>query len=51
MVPRSEYPRPQFERESWLCLNGQWEFEIDHGNSGRERGVLQKGALEGKSLW
>ncbi len=48
MVPRSEYPRPQFERESWLCLNGQWEFEIDHGNSGRERGVLQKGALEGK---
>ncbi len=48
MMPRSEYPRPQFVREGWMCLNGEWEFEIDHGDSGRERGVLQKGALEGK---
>lgn len=21
-----EHPRPQFEREEWLCLNGPWEF-------------------------
>ena len=27
-VPRSEYPRPEFRREGWLCLNGQWEFSI-----------------------
>ena len=27
-VPRSEYPRPDFRREGWLCLNGQWEFSI-----------------------
>ena len=38
-LPRSEYPRPQFQRQDWLCLNGQWEFEIDPGDSGRERGV------------
>lgn len=23
------YPRPQFEREEWTCLNGLWEFAID----------------------
>jgi beta-galactosidase/beta-glucuronidase len=28
-VPRAEYPRPQFVREEWLCLNGEWEFTID----------------------
>ena len=27
-IPRSEYPRPQFKRENWLCLNGEWEFSI-----------------------
>lgn len=24
--PRSEYPRPQFQRDSYFCLNGAWEF-------------------------
>ncbi|TAM66451.1 MAG: beta-galactosidase [Microbacteriaceae bacterium] len=28
-VPRAEYPRPQFARADWLCLNGEWEFEVD----------------------
>lgn len=23
---RKEYPRPQFKRESWQSLNGEWEF-------------------------
>jgi beta-galactosidase/beta-glucuronidase len=41
-IPRSEYPRPQFERADWLCLNGQWEFEIDSGDSGLERGLLKR---------
>ena len=27
-VPRSEYPRPDFRRAEWLCLNGQWDFSI-----------------------
>ena len=27
-MPRSEYPRPQFRRESYLCLNGEWEYAI-----------------------
>ena len=39
-IPRSEYPRPQFVRPDWLCLNGEWEFEIDAGDSGLDRGLL-----------
>jgi beta-galactosidase/beta-glucuronidase len=38
-LPRSEYPRPQFRRDDWLCLNGTWEFEIDRADSGLERGL------------
>ncbi len=41
-VPRSEYPRPQFVREDWMCLNGKWQFEIDQGDSGRERGLCER---------
>lgn len=28
-IRRTEYPRPQFVREEWLNLNGEWEFEFD----------------------
>lgn len=28
-LPRSEYPRPQFERENWFSLNGEWDFSFD----------------------
>jgi hypothetical protein len=28
-LPRNDYPRPQFRRQAWQCLNGPWEFEID----------------------
>ena len=41
-VPRSEYPRPQFVRPDWLCLNGEWEFEIDGGDSGLARNLLSR---------
>ncbi|MEK5278430.1 MULTISPECIES: glycoside hydrolase family 2 protein [Paenibacillus] len=37
-LPRPEYPRPDFVRPEWINLNGQWQFEIDHGKSGKERG-------------
>ena len=35
-VPRSEYPRPQFERAEWQCLNGTWTYQFDFGRSGIE---------------
>ena len=45
-IPRSEYPRPQFVRDDWLCLNGEWQFEVDRGDSGLHRGLLER-ELEG----
>src|ERR1041385_8433007 len=41
-IPRPEYPRPQFQRSDWLNLNGEWEFEIDNGDSGLDRGLLTR---------
>ena len=47
IFPRPEYPRPQLRRSAWMNLNGQWQFEIDHGASGRARGLVQR-ELTGK---
>lgn len=33
-IPRPEFPRPDFERETWLNLNGEWRFAFDDGNEG-----------------
>lgn len=33
---RTEYPRPQFQRESWLNLNGPWKFAFDDENKGEK---------------
>ncbi len=41
-IPRSEYPRPQFVRDDWMCLNGEWQFEADQGDSGMDRGLLDR---------
>ena len=37
-VLRKEYPRPQFEREAWLNLNGEWDFDFDDDNIGLKEG-------------
>lgn len=36
MTVRNEYPRPQFVREQWQNLNGEWQFEFDDNNAGLE---------------
>lgn len=28
-IPRGEHPTPQFMREKWINLNGEWEFAFD----------------------
>lgn len=43
-IPRSEHPKPQFQRNSWKNLNGQWAFEIDNGRSGVARGLAKSDA-------
>ncbi len=43
---RAEYPRPQFVRQDWMCLNGEWAFAFDD----EDQGLLErweKGALPG----
>ena len=32
-IPRPEHPNPQWRRESFVNLNGEWQFEIDANNS------------------
>ena len=36
-----EYPRPQFRRENWQSLNGEWEFAFDDKNEGVKSGLWQ----------
>ena len=38
-IPRPEHPKPQFRRDAWMNLNGEWAFEIDNGRSGKARGL------------
>ncbi len=42
MIPRSEFPNPQWERKNWKCLNGEWEFEFDFSKSALERKLYEK---------
>jgi beta-galactosidase/beta-glucuronidase len=49
-IPRPEYPRPQMVREDWINLNGSWEFEMDFGKSGKERGLFAEDKLHNTIL-
>lgn len=42
-IPRKEHPKPQFQRDTWINLNGPWSFEIDNGRSGLARGLSAVG--------
>ena len=44
-VPRPEYPRPQFVRDDWLNLNGEWEFAFDDNDEGVEQSWFDGRAL------
>ena len=50
MIPRPEHPKPQFQRQNWLNLNGTWSFEIDNGRSGAERGLQKSDAVLSGSI-
>lgn len=47
---RSEHPKPQFRRESWLNLNGEWQFEIDRGGSGKDRKLFDNSVVLGGKI-
>jgi len=47
-VPRPEHPRPDFFRENWMTLNGEWQFEIDRKADGDARGLTNGNDLDSK---
>lgn len=47
---RNEYPRPQFEREEWLNLNGEWNFQFDDKNIGEKEKWYMKGVFDRKII-
>ena len=47
-IPRPEHPNPQWKRESFVNLNGEWMFEIDKSVSGFDRGLHTAKTLSGK---
>ncbi len=36
-IPLPEHPRPDFQRQHWLNLNGPWQFRFDSKNEGQDK--------------
>ena len=36
-IPLPEHPRPDFQRQQWLNLNGPWQFRFDEKDAGRKK--------------
>lgn len=47
-IPRNEHPRPDRQRDSWLCLNGKWNFEIDNAKVGVFKKFFERDKLDGE---
>ena len=45
-LPRLEYPRPQFERQDWINLNGEWSYTFDFSRSGMDRELFRSEGFE-----
>jgi len=43
-IPRPEHPRPDFQRDNWLNLNGKWAFDFDPDSVGEDEKWYSKGA-------
>jgi beta-galactosidase/beta-glucuronidase len=49
-IPRPEHPKPQFHRDTWLNLNGEWNFGFDLGFSGAEKDWPKDGTRLDKKI-
>jgi len=49
-IPRNEYPRPQFFRDAYEILNGEWDFAVDAAVSGVEHGWSSPDAVFDKKI-
>jgi beta-galactosidase/beta-glucuronidase len=50
LIPRPEYPRPQFVREEWMNLNGTWNFRADDADLGLQQSWFSADQFPGKIL-
>ena len=42
-IPKPEFPRPEKRRESWLNLNGSWEFQLfAQGTEEQEKNIASR---------
>ena len=39
-IPHNVYPRPQLKRESFLNLNGEWDFAATNGEEPKKYGKI-----------
>ncbi len=44
-VPRNEYPRPDWVRQEWLSLNGEWSFAFDDRDQGLSQAWMMQSAV------
>ncbi len=49
-IPRPEHPNPQWKRDSFHNLNGEWQFEIDYNATGVERELHKINSLKDKII-
>ncbi|OCA83407.1 glycoside hydrolase family 2 [Pradoshia sp. D12] len=49
-IPRTEYPRPQFERADWMNLNGEWNFKFDRENIGEKEEWYKESKFDKKII-
>ena len=49
-IPRPEHPNPQWKRDSFVNLNGEWMFEIDNSKSGEARELWNADSLSSKII-
>ena len=43
-IPLPEHPRPDFQRQQWLNLNGPWQFRFDKENAGLKQQWFKAGS-------
>ncbi len=49
-IPRPEHPRPDYMRQTFVNLNGEWEFAFDDGDVGLAQGWQQPGRALGGTI-
>lgn len=47
---RPEYPRPDFERNEWINLNGPWSYTFDFSDTGKEKGYESSKGFDGSII-